>query len=247
MAIIVFEHTDISTVLRLGATLRDYGHKLDIRRLHDGGTVPVDLDDVHGVIACGGPYSANGDEPWIAEEQAYLKAAHEAGVPVFAICFGCQQLAKALGGAVGPLDGGSEIGWHDVHLSNAGKDDPLHTGVPWTTPQVHWHNEHVTEPPPGGRVLASSTRTPVQAFAVGLTTYAVQYHPEYVPQTITQLIEDEPEALAAADLTAEELLEQTRAKYPGMERVTQRMFESIALFLMPLDRRYKGLVKDLHH
>ncbi len=41
--------------------------------------------------------------------------------------------------------------------------------------------------------------------------------------------------------------EQTRAHYPAFERLTARLFESIALLLMPSDRRIAGLDKDLHH
>ena len=35
--------------------------------------------------------------------------------------------------------------------------------------------------------------------------------------------------------------------FPTFERLSKRLFESIALLVMPVDRRYQGVVKDLPH
>lgn len=248
MAILVFEHCDLSGVRRLGATLRDYGHRLDIRRMHRGDTLPHDLDDVQGVIACGGPHSANDTEPaWLVGEMDLLREAHAAGLPVVGICLGCQLLARALGGEVGPLDGGIEFGWHDVRLTDVGKDDPLHAGIPWTSPQFQYHRDAVTTPPPGARVLSRSARCGVQAWAHGLNAYGFQYHPEYDDETIATIMRTEPEVVAEAGLEIARLGADTERLYPTFARLGDRLFEAIALLLMPVDRRYKGLVKDLHH
>ena len=247
MAIVVFEHSATTGALRLGATLRDYGHKLRVVGLNDDGAIPMDLDDVDGVITTGGPQAANDDRPWAEPEMKFLQAAHEAELPIVGICLGNQVLAKALGGEVGPIKGGIELGWHEVSLTDAGRDDIIHAGLAWESMQFHWHREQVTKPPPGARVLAKSKRCNVQAWALGLRTYAFQYHPEVYPETIDIWAEDEPEALEEAGLLLDKLNEQTREHYPAFERLTARLFESIALLLMPADRRITGLVKDLHH
>lgn len=249
MAIIVLQHSERGGVGRLGATLRDYGHKLRFIRPADGQPLPPDLDDVDGVISLGGPQSANDADAWIAEEQKYLRDAADAGLPVIGICLGSQMLAKAMGGAVGRMAGGIELGWSAVSMTDPGKDDILHTGLPWHMTTFHWHREEVTTLPPGAKLLASSAKCKVQAWMMGLRVYGFQHHPECDRRMIESWIEDTdgPRDLAEAAITADELRAMTDQHYPAYERLTQRLFESIALFLMPVDRVNPGVVKDLHH
>ena len=54
-------------------------------------------------------------------------------------------------------------------------------------------------------------------------------------------------ALIAAGISSEDLARQTEMLYPAFERLSKRLFESIALLVMPVDRRYQGVVKDLYH
>ena len=87
----------------MGETLRDYGHQLRVVGLYRGESVPDDLDEVDGVVSCGGSGSAIDDTlEYLAPEMACLRAAHEAGIPILGLCLGCQILARALGGEVGP-------------------------------------------------------------------------------------------------------------------------------------------------
>lgn len=247
MAILVFEHSDRSGVGRFGHALRNYGHKLRIVRLHLNEPIPVDLDDVDGVVSCGGPDSANDDSlPWIERELELLRTAAEADMPVVGLCLGSQLLARALGGDVGVMDQ-PEVGWHEVRLSPVGREDPIYAGVAWNSRQAHWHHDHVLSPPAGARVLASSSSCKVQAWARGLRCYAFQYHPEIDQNGIDAFAADDPQALQQSGLTLEELRKQTQKHYPTFARLADRLFESIALLLMPVDRRYRGLVKDLHH
>lgn len=247
MAIVVFEHSASTGVLRLGAALRDYGHRLRVIALHEGGRPPVDLVDVDGVVTCGGPQSINDNHAWVEPEMDFLRAANDEALPIIGVCLGSQVLAKALGGEVGPVDGGLEIGWHEVSLTDVGREDVIHAGIAWESMQFHWHRDHVTKAPPGARILARSQRSPIQAWALGLRTYGLQYHPEIYPETIETWIAEEPQALQEAGITAAHLREQTTEHSPAFARLSQRLFESIALFLMPADHRIQGLVKDLHH
>ena len=124
---------------------------------------------------------------------------------------------------------------------------PLFAGIAWRSIQLHWHRYQVTTVPPGGRVLAFSELTKVQAWALGLRTYGIQYHPETFPETLERWADDEPEGLLQGGLTRSQLRASTEEHYPTSARLADRLFESMALLVMPLDRRYAGIVKDLHH
>jgi GMP synthase-like glutamine amidotransferase len=245
--ITVFEHSPSTGALRLGAALRDYGHRLHFVHLYKGEPVPDDLDDVDGVVTAGGRQSPLDDEPWIDGELAYLRRAHDADLPIVGICLGHQLLARALGGEAGPLAAGLELGWQDVTLTPAGCEDPLHAGLPWTGLQFHWHRFEVTTLPEGARVLAKSDKCAVQAWALGLRTYGFQYHPEVYPETIETWSAEDPGAFDEAGISADMLRSQTKELYRPFARLRDRLFESMALRLFPADRRVAGLVKDLHH
>jgi len=248
MSTLIFEHSHSSGSERLGETLRDYGHRLNVVRLHDGDDVPPDLDNVDAIISCGGPQSAYDDSlGWLAPEMELMRQAHAIEMPVLGLCLGSQILARALGGSVEPMPGGIEFGWHDVRLNPIGREDVIHTGIAWQSMQMHHHRDHVSTLPPGARLLSSSIKCKVQAWASGLRTYGFQYHPEVTIDTIEQWAAEEPEALREAGISRDELARQTGIHFSAFERLSQRLFESIALFLMPVDRRYQGLVKDLHY
>lgn len=248
MATLVLEHSEVSRSNRLGAVLRDHGHKLDIRRLHRGEDVPTDLEGIDAIVVLGGPHRPDDDEqPWMAPELALLRAAHESEIPIFGICLGSQLLARALGGEIAKLDGGLEFGWHEVMLTPAGREDPLFAGIPWTSMQLHHHRYHIATLPPGARVLAKSEKTPVQAWSMGLRTYAVQYHPEAYADTLRTWMDDEPEVFDESGQTRDEVERGIDAHDADHERLAQRLFERIALCLMPLDRRFAGIAKAVHH
>jgi GMP synthase (glutamine-hydrolysing) len=122
------------------------------------------------VIALGSDRSVHASsDPWIASELRFLRAAHDAGVPVLGICFGGQALAAALGGTVSAAPQ-VEIGWIEV----AGDEG---YGGRWFT----WH-EDVFTPPPGAEQLARAASGP-QAFAVGASV-GLQFHPEVTPAIV---------------------------------------------------------------
>lgn len=247
MAILVFEHSGESGSDRLGEILRDNGHRLRVLQLHEGDPVPGDLDDVDAIVATGGPQAAFDDShAYFAPEMALMKQANAVGMPIVGLCLGSQLLARALGGTVEKNPAGIELGWHEVKLTPVGREDPLYAGIGWTTMQMHYHSDHVSALPPGARLLASSQKTKTQSWALGLRTYGFQFHPEASLQTIEGWTND-TDALRQAGLTSETLRSQTKQNYAAFERVTNRLFEQIALLLMPVDRRYQGLVKDLHY
>jgi GMP synthase-like glutamine amidotransferase len=139
------------------------GARIDVVRPPELDEWP-DLRTVDGVVALGSDRSVHASaDPWIAPQLEFLRAAHEARVPVLGICFGGQALAAARGGMVTAAPR-TEIGWIDVD-----GDDGY--GGSWFT----WHEDAFTVPP-GATELARAASGP-QAFALGRSV-GLQYHPE---------------------------------------------------------------------
>lgn len=252
--LLVFQHSDSSTIGTLGPVLGEFAQGLRIVRVHRGDSIPLDLDDVDGIISLGGPQSANDESPVLRREMDLMRTAHAMGMPLFGICLGCQLLAKALGGEVAKMGGAgrgapsdAEIGWYDVSLTPIGREDPLFAGIGWKTAQLCWHNDEVTKLPPGGRLLASSARCKVQAWGLDLRTYAVQYHPELDEAAIQRYTREGAHELTTAGISSTTLIEGTRANLADMTRWARRLFEQWAILVAPVDRRYRGIAKDLVH
>jgi GMP synthase (glutamine-hydrolysing) len=240
MALIVFEHHPLETAGRLGTVLNEQGHRLRHLQLHRGDPVPPDLDDVDGVIAMGGPMNVNeaDQHDWMTPELDFLKAAHEADLPVVGICLGAQLIAHALGGTVEAMDT-PEIGLHPIKASFFGTTDPIHLGLPWEMPMFHAHAQHITTPPPGGTPapLYSSPACNCEAFRVGLNTYGFQYHFEWTRRMIEMLVHDDPDFYGRGGTSPEELIHQLGPQYDLYRHLGDRLCRNLAHLLFPLDKR----------
>lgn len=240
MAILIIEHDDLDSSQRLGETLRDHGHKLDVRLLHKGDTLPPDLDNVDGLICMGGPQDTDqqDEHTWMPRELELIKQAHEADIPMLGICLGAQLIAVALGGEVGRMET-PELGMAKATLSFFGSNDPVLTGLPWNTTQMHAHGCEVTKAPPGGTPapLVSSAGSKVQAFRVGLTTYAFQYHFEWNKQRCLDIIDHNAKWAEATGVCVEDLKQGVEAHYDMYRHFGDRLCKTIADRLFPLDKR----------
>jgi len=123
-----------------------------------------------GIILSGGPQSVyDKDAPVLAADPM------AAGVPVLGLCYGMHWLAQAQGGRVDGAQG-REFGRATARVA---PDSQLFAGL--EEQQTVWmsHGDSVLVPPPGSRVIASTSDTPIAAFEDperGL--YALQFHPE---------------------------------------------------------------------
>ncbi len=124
-----------------------------------------------GIILSGGPSSVY--EPGAP---ALDPGVLELGVPTMGICYGFQVMAQQLGGTVAQT-GRREYGATTVALCAV--DSALLADQP--AEQTVWmsHGDSVSEAPAGFDVLASTSDTPVAAFAnAERGFYGVQWHPE---------------------------------------------------------------------
>jgi GMP synthase-like glutamine amidotransferase len=187
---LVVQHVAPEGPAMLERVLEDAGVATERCRLFAGDPLPPDPGRLAGLVVMGGPMSATDDDgfPWRRAELELLAGAVAAGTPVLGICLGAQLLALATGGEVRRGDTGLEIGWGEVALAPAARDDPLFHDLPEPIEVLHWHGD-TFEPPPGAALLASSARYAAQAFRAGSAAWGLQFHVEV----------DEPAASAMSD------------------------------------------------
>lgn len=126
-----------------------------------------------------GRYSAADQGAWLDRAFDCMREIHRLAKPTFASCWGFQAMSRAMGGqCVNDLPN-AEIGTIELHLTDAGRDDPLFRQLPQTFTAQAGHEDHVIQLPNDAVLLASSSRVKEQAFRfTGRPIYCTQFHPE---------------------------------------------------------------------
>ena len=131
--------------------------------------IPTDAD-IKGVILSGGPCSVNDMEAPRIDLDSILGR-----IPVLAICYGAQLIAKDKGGEVARSDH-REYG--RAHLSIR-SESPIFQDLDKDTQVWMSHADTITALPPAYHVIAQTQHIPVAAFQhQTLPIYALQFHPE---------------------------------------------------------------------
>lgn len=144
--------------------------------------------DWAGVIVTGSAASVYDGDAWIARSEEFLRRAADRSVPLYGVCFGHQLVAQALGGKVEKCRHGWELGTATVTLTDEGRTDPLFADVPESFHAQQSHGDVVAELPPGAVPLAQNDHWPYQAFRLGDHVWGTQFHPEFTPEIISDLI-----------------------------------------------------------
>lgn len=181
---IAVRHVAFEDVGLLSGLLAERGFSLryleaGVDRIEAATLVGADL-----VVVLGGPIGVyEGDRyPFLRGETAAVRARLDAKRPTLGICLGAQLIAQALGADVAPGPE-KEIGWGPIALSDVGQQSVL---APFAkVPVLHWHGDNAALPP-GAVNLASTRACPHQAFAIGDTILALQFHIEADPARIEQ-------------------------------------------------------------
>lgn len=185
-----------------------------------GGQPRPDPAAFAGVVLFGSSYNVEhaGEQPFILETGALIRAALGARIPFLGVCFGAQALAWALGNAVtrAPV---REIGFEPISPTDEAADDPLFSHYEPGDRVFHWHMD-TFELPDGAVLLATGATVRNQALRLGEVTWATQFHFEVDRPEIERWLAEDPEdvedvwgkspgrILAEAD----ELLEEHEAK-----------------------------------
>ena len=169
---------------------------------------PLLGNDVQLVVSLGSDWSVYWTDvaDHVRRESELLKGAHQAGIPLFGVCFGAQILAFALGGEVSRAHH-TEIGWFSVDWE---PDFSQKTSDFAEKEWFQWHYDMFV-PPNDAQILAHSSAG-VQAFQSG-RSFGVQFHPEVTPAVVERWsrvgTEAGPVELQQAGIDPQRLLEET--------------------------------------
>ena len=181
-----------------------------------------ELSELHtyaGLVVTGSHHGANDDEPWIDATRRFLaEAVDRGGVRVLGICFGCQLLARALGGKVGPNPSGRFVlRREEIRCADAltARDDfraafalvpPIASDLKKLALFVS-HGDCVVALPPDATRLATSDSAETEIWSLGEDVLAFQPHPELAGDTVlrnivpfARRITEEDRAAARSDL-----------------------------------------------
>jgi GMP synthase-like glutamine amidotransferase len=176
--------------------------------------------DADAIVLCGGENNPGDIEtaPWLRSELAWLRERLADGVPALGICLGGQLIAAALDAPVTRCDP-PEIGWSEVEVTGAGREDPVLSVLPARFMACQWHSWQFAVPQ-GGELLARSDAC-AQAFRHG-RAWALQFHAEVDGRTLTRWNEDAPDpARAQRDLAA---------RLPGWNVLGRRVFDAFLAY-----------------
>ena len=138
--VLVFRHVPFEGLGLIAPAIESRGFSYQYIDLYSGGAPLPDTRDAAGLIFMGGPMSVNDPLPYLEQEAGFIRQAMERGQPVLGVCLGSQLIAKALGSRVYRNER-KEIGWFDLHLTEAAGEDPVFAGVNATETVFHWHGE----------------------------------------------------------------------------------------------------------
>jgi GMP synthase-like glutamine amidotransferase len=180
--VLAFRHVPFEDVGHIRPVLEKCGIGLECVDLYrEGSTIP-DTSGAAGLIFMGGPMSANDDLPFLKQEIELIAHAVHRGQPVLGVCLGSQLMARALGANVYP-NSANEIGWFEIHPTEAASKDSLFSEFGKSQMVFHWHGE-TFDLPRGATLLAYSGMCRHQAFRFGRSAYGLQFHAEVTPEMI---------------------------------------------------------------
>ena len=160
----------------------------DVHRLRiEKNGIPDDLalEKYSGVIVGGSPFDISTPEQDKSKIQKKIEQDFNSlfdvvvpnDIPFLGACSGNGLLGSYLGASISSRYG-EAVGCVKLDITDAGKADPLLSGLPDTITVLLGHKEACDALPAGAVLLMTGNACPIQMFRVGSNVYATQFHPE---------------------------------------------------------------------
>jgi GMP synthase (glutamine-hydrolysing) len=139
-----------------------------------------DLDQLaqySGIISLGAHAGVleEAKHPWMSHERKIMNWALKTETPLLGLCFGSQLLASAAGSRVYVAETG-EFAWTKVDMLPEAANDPVIGSLGETADAFQFHYD--TFELPENAVLLGESDGTIEAFRVGSSAWATQFHPE---------------------------------------------------------------------
>jgi len=220
----VLQHHPVENLGRIADALEASALAWQYVRSFAGHPVPRDMKGAGGLIVMGGPMGIYDEQqfPFLHDEIRLIQQALRDAKPVLGVCLGSQLLAAALGAKVvrGP---GKEIGWYPIKLSPSAQDDALFRSVPKSFTALHWHGD-IFDLPVGAVALASSDKTPFQAFRYGDKAYGLLFHIEPTREIVAAMVREFAGELAEARIDGGEINAKADQYLSAIEGIAETVF-----------------------
>lgn len=148
-----------------------------------------DLSLCDGVILTGSHSMVTDEDVWSQKTAQWLRDVVHQEIPLLAICYGHQLLAKSLGGVSDYHPSGMEIGTVEIFSTDEIQDDPLFCELPERFFAHTIHSQTVLALPSGAVRLAYNLHDENHAFRIGKCVWGVQFHPEFTKAIMNSYIE----------------------------------------------------------
>jgi GMP synthase (glutamine-hydrolysing) len=146
---------------------------------NDGDGLPVldELGQYSGIISLGAHAGVleEAEHPWMSHERKIMAWALETETPLLGLCFGSQLLASTAGARIYKAEVG-EFAWTKVDMLPEAASDPVLSSLGTTADAFQFHYD--TFDLPENAVLLGEANGMIEAFRVGSSAWATQFHPE---------------------------------------------------------------------
>lgn len=225
-----FQHVPFEGLGSIEPWLKKAGYEITGTRFFEVPELP-DLKEIDFLVVMGGPMSVNDEEkfPWLVAEKQFIWDAIAKNKPVLGICLGAQLIASALGAKVYP-NKVKEIGWFPVYGIQENDESVFKFSESITV--FHWHGE-TFDLPSGATHLAKSIACENQAFQVGTSVMALQFHLETTPKAAQKLVSNCRDELVLVHYiqTEEEILSTNPKRYKSIND----LMDNVLSFLLRKD------------
>ena len=135
------------------------------------------LEQYSGIISMGAHAGVLEEDKhaWMSHERKIMQWALDTETPLLGLCFGSQLLASAAGGRIYKAETG-EFAWTKVDMLPEAANDPVIGTLGETVDAFQFHYDNI-ELPKNAVLLGESNGT-IEAFRVGSSAWATQFHPE---------------------------------------------------------------------